>query len=288
MATDPKALPAVVTRFAPSPTGPLHLGHAFSALTAWDFAQAHGGEFLLRIEDLDPTRSRPEHEAAIHNDLAWLGLTWPEPVLRQSDPPPRLRRRPRPPRRPRPHLPLPLHPRRHPRRPLRPPGRRAHPPSTPAPAAPARCPTCAPATPSASTSPAPCKPLARNCFSRRSARRDPGRRAARPGRPARHSRRRRARPQGHRRRRLPPRRGRRRRRPGRHPRGPRRRPRPRHRRFTASSRRCSACRPRSGCTTALIRDAAGRRLAKRDDARAIARYRADGLTPAQVRGLVGL
>ena len=73
------------TRFAPSPTGRLHLGHAFSALTAWDLAQAEGGEFLLRIEDLDPTRSRPEFEAAIRDDLAWLGLAWPEPALRQSE-----------------------------------------------------------------------------------------------------------------------------------------------------------------------------------------------------------
>ena len=78
-----------VTRFAPSPTGLLHLGHAFSALTAYDMAQAAGGDFLLRIEDLDATRSRPEHEAAIYEDLAWLGLTWPEPVLRQSTVTPR-------------------------------------------------------------------------------------------------------------------------------------------------------------------------------------------------------
>jgi glutamyl-Q tRNA(Asp) synthetase len=74
----------LVTRFAPSPTGRLHLGHAFSALTAWDLARAAGGEFLLRIEDLDRTRCRPEYDAAILDDLAWLGLTWPEPVLRQS------------------------------------------------------------------------------------------------------------------------------------------------------------------------------------------------------------
>ena len=73
------------TRFAPSPTGPLHLGHAFSALTAWNLAQTHGGTFLLRIEDIDTTRCRPAHEAAILTDLAWLGLAWPEPVLRQSD-----------------------------------------------------------------------------------------------------------------------------------------------------------------------------------------------------------
>lgn len=72
-------------RFAPSPTGPLHLGHAFSALTVWDAAQKAGGRFLLRIEDIDATRARPEYETAIYDDLRWLGLTWPEPVLRQSD-----------------------------------------------------------------------------------------------------------------------------------------------------------------------------------------------------------
>jgi glutamyl-Q tRNA(Asp) synthetase len=74
-----------VTRFAPSPTGLLHLGHAFSALTAWQAAQAAGGDFLLRIEDTDQTRARPEYEAAIYEDLAWLGMTWPEPVWRQSE-----------------------------------------------------------------------------------------------------------------------------------------------------------------------------------------------------------
>ncbi|MCA3537845.1 MAG: tRNA glutamyl-Q(34) synthetase GluQRS, partial [Rhodobacter sp.] len=73
------------TRFAPSPTGPLHLGHAFSALTAFDLAQSAGGTFLLRIEDIDAPRCRPEWEAAIRADLRWLGLTWPEPVMRQSD-----------------------------------------------------------------------------------------------------------------------------------------------------------------------------------------------------------
>lgn len=73
------------TRFAPSPTGPLHLGHAFSALTAFEMAQAAGGEFLLRIEDIDRARSRPEWEALIFEDLSWLGLSWPTPVLRQSD-----------------------------------------------------------------------------------------------------------------------------------------------------------------------------------------------------------
>ena len=73
-----------MTRFAPSPTGLLHLGHAFSALTAWDLAKSLQGRALLRIEDLDTTRARPEFEAAIYRDLAWLGLSWPEPVLRQS------------------------------------------------------------------------------------------------------------------------------------------------------------------------------------------------------------
>lgn len=76
---------AFVTRFAPSPTGPLHLGHAFSALTAWDRAQAAGGTFLLRIEDIDRPRCRPEFEAAIYDDLRWLGIDWQPPVLRQSD-----------------------------------------------------------------------------------------------------------------------------------------------------------------------------------------------------------
>ncbi|MBL3573148.1 tRNA glutamyl-Q(34) synthetase GluQRS [Rhodovulum sulfidophilum] len=71
------------TRFAPSPTGPLHLGHAFAALTA--FERAGDGEMLLRIEDIDSARSRPEWEAQIYDDLTWLGLDWPRPVLRQSD-----------------------------------------------------------------------------------------------------------------------------------------------------------------------------------------------------------
>ena len=73
------------TRFAPSPTGRLHKGHAFSALTAWTAAKAAGGRFVLRIEDIDPTRCRPEHEAGILKDLAWLGLDWETPVRRQSD-----------------------------------------------------------------------------------------------------------------------------------------------------------------------------------------------------------
>jgi glutamyl-Q tRNA(Asp) synthetase len=74
-----------VTRFAPSPTGLLHLGHAFSATTAHDAARRASGCFLLRIEDIDATRSRPEYEAAILEDLAWLGLTWDRPVRRQSN-----------------------------------------------------------------------------------------------------------------------------------------------------------------------------------------------------------
>jgi glutamyl-Q tRNA(Asp) synthetase len=72
------------TRFAPSPTGRLHKGHAFSALTAWSAAKAAGGRFVLRIEDIDPTRCRPEFETAILEDLAWLGLDWETPVRRQS------------------------------------------------------------------------------------------------------------------------------------------------------------------------------------------------------------
>jgi len=72
------------TRFAPSPTGPLHLGHAFSALTAARRAERAGGLMLVRIEDLDRERSRAEWEDLIHTDLAWLGLSYPRPVLRQS------------------------------------------------------------------------------------------------------------------------------------------------------------------------------------------------------------
>jgi glutamyl-Q tRNA(Asp) synthetase len=75
----------LVTRFAPSPTGRLHLGHAFSALTAFDAARAAGGRFLLRIEDTDRGRSRAEYEAAIAEDLAWLGVRWETPVRRQSE-----------------------------------------------------------------------------------------------------------------------------------------------------------------------------------------------------------
>lgn len=75
----------MITRFAPSPTGPLHLGHAYSAMYAADLALAAGGTFLLRIEDIDQSRARPAWEAQIYDDLAWLGLTWPTPVMRQSD-----------------------------------------------------------------------------------------------------------------------------------------------------------------------------------------------------------
>jgi glutamyl-Q tRNA(Asp) synthetase len=76
---------SVVTRFAPSPTGRLHLGHAWSALLAHDFAREHGGTFLLRIEDIDPGRSRPEHIDAIMADLAWLGLEYDGEILYQSE-----------------------------------------------------------------------------------------------------------------------------------------------------------------------------------------------------------
>lgn len=76
---------ACVTRFAPSPTGPLHLGHAYAAILAHDMARAAGGQFLLRIEDIDTARSKPEWEAAIHDDLRWLGLRRDGPVMRQSD-----------------------------------------------------------------------------------------------------------------------------------------------------------------------------------------------------------
>src|SRR5215467_13159342 len=74
-----------VFRFAPSPNGYLHLGHALSALINFDLARAAGGRFLLRIEDIDQTRCRPEFEAAIYEDLAWLGIVWEEPVRRQSE-----------------------------------------------------------------------------------------------------------------------------------------------------------------------------------------------------------
>jgi glutamyl-Q tRNA(Asp) synthetase len=72
-------------RFAPSPNGYLHLGHAYSALLNFDMARKAGGRFLLRIEDIDVTRCRPEYEAAIYEDLAWLGIEWETPVRRQSE-----------------------------------------------------------------------------------------------------------------------------------------------------------------------------------------------------------
>ena len=74
-----------VFRFAPSPNGHLHLGHVLSTLLNADMAKAAGGRLLLRIEDIDATRCRPEYEAAIYEDLRWLGLTWEEPVRRQSE-----------------------------------------------------------------------------------------------------------------------------------------------------------------------------------------------------------
>jgi len=77
-------MPEPVFRFAPSPNGFLHLGHAFSALLNFDLARIAGGRFLLRIEDIDTTRCRPEYEAAIYEDLAWLGISWEQPVRRQS------------------------------------------------------------------------------------------------------------------------------------------------------------------------------------------------------------
>ncbi len=77
-------MPSEIARFAPSPSGLLHLGHAYAAYFA-KVAAGESGSFLLRIEDLDGGRARPAFEAAIFRDLAWLGLDWPEPVLRQSD-----------------------------------------------------------------------------------------------------------------------------------------------------------------------------------------------------------
>ena len=76
---------APVFRFAPSPNGDLHLGHALSALLNFEMAKAAGGRLLLRIEDIDPARCRPEYETGIYHDLRWLGLNWEEPVRRQSE-----------------------------------------------------------------------------------------------------------------------------------------------------------------------------------------------------------
>jgi glutamyl-Q tRNA(Asp) synthetase len=78
-------MPQPVFRFAPSPNGHLHLGHALSALLNHDMARAAAGRFLLRMEDIDAARCRPEFEAAIYEDLAWLGLSWEQPVRRQSE-----------------------------------------------------------------------------------------------------------------------------------------------------------------------------------------------------------
>ena len=78
-------MPPPVFRFAPSPNGFLHLGHAYSALLNFDLARENGGRMLLRIEDIDPTRCRPEYENAIFEDLAWLGIAWEQPVRRQSE-----------------------------------------------------------------------------------------------------------------------------------------------------------------------------------------------------------
>jgi glutamyl-Q tRNA(Asp) synthetase len=77
-------MPPPVFRFAPSPNGYLHLGHAYSALLNFDSARQTGGRFLLRIEDIDAVRCKPEFERAIYEDLAWLGIAWEEPVRRQS------------------------------------------------------------------------------------------------------------------------------------------------------------------------------------------------------------
>jgi len=78
-------MPPPVFRFAPSSNGYLHLGHAFSALLNFDMARQAGGRFLLRIEDIDTTRCKPEFEAAIYEDLGWLGIAWETPVRRQSE-----------------------------------------------------------------------------------------------------------------------------------------------------------------------------------------------------------
>ena len=78
-------MPPPVFRFAPSPNGHLHLGHAFSALLNFDLARQAGGRFLLRIEDIDAIRCRPEFEVAIYEDLSWLGISWETPVRRQSE-----------------------------------------------------------------------------------------------------------------------------------------------------------------------------------------------------------
>lgn len=83
--SSPDQLPNITTRFAPSPTGHLHLGHAYAALFAWRLADRPGGNFILRLEDIDGGRSQAEFEDAIFEDLYWLGISWEEPVMRQSE-----------------------------------------------------------------------------------------------------------------------------------------------------------------------------------------------------------
>src|SRR5262244_1762912 len=78
-------MPPPVFRFAPSPNGYLHLGHALSALLNADMARADNGKLLLRVEDIDSARCRPEYETALYEDLGWLGVRWETPVLRQSE-----------------------------------------------------------------------------------------------------------------------------------------------------------------------------------------------------------
>src|SRR3954469_12991859 len=82
--TGPARMTRPVFRFAPSPNGHLHLGHALSALMNFEMARAAGGRFLLRIEDIDAARCRPDYEQAIYDNLAWLGIAWEQPVRRQS------------------------------------------------------------------------------------------------------------------------------------------------------------------------------------------------------------
>lgn len=77
--------PKIITRFAPSPSGDLHLGHAYSAKLNYDFAKNNDGDFILRIEDIDHLRCKPEHEQSIFDDLSWLGLSWNEPIRKQSE-----------------------------------------------------------------------------------------------------------------------------------------------------------------------------------------------------------
>src|SRR6202011_2699747 len=85
MTSNERSMPPPVFRFAPSPNGYLHLGHAFSALLNFDLARQTGGRLLLRIEDLHTIRCKPEFETAIYQDLGWLGMAWEEPARRQSE-----------------------------------------------------------------------------------------------------------------------------------------------------------------------------------------------------------